>query len=268
MELIEGAKIASVAAGKYLLRHLNELKEVQTKSSDFDFVTKFDKGAEEIFFTLLRGYFPDIPFLSEESGKTWDKDDKKFWVLDPLDGTSNYVRGMPIFTTSLALVDNGRPVLGVIYDPVREELFWAEKGKGAFLNNSPISASSHSTLRTSVLSTSFSYELTLREKNTRYFQYFYQYAQNIRNIGSSALSLAYTAMGRFDAYWTFSVSLWDIAAGALILEEAGGSYSIIPVDEKDFRLLTGYKTIGFLGANSHLFPYLLEVLKTDYTELK
>lgn len=267
MELIEGAKIASVAAGKYLLRHLSELKKVHTKNSDFDFVTKFDKGAEEIFFTLLRGYFPDIPFLSEESGKTWDKENERFWVLDPLDGTSNYVRGMPIFTTSLALVEEGEPILGVIYDPVREELFWAEKGKGAFLNNSSIHTSSHQTLRASVLSTSFSYELTLREKNAYYFQYLYQYAQNIRNIGSSALSLAYAAVGRFDAYWTFSVSLWDIAAGALIVKEAGGTYSVLPPEE-DFRLLTEYKTIGFLGANSYLFSDLLEILQTDYKKLK
>ncbi len=247
MELIEGAKIASYAAGKFLLRHLVQFKEVDLKKNEFDFVTKFDKESEEIFFTLLGAYFPDIPFLSEETGKTWETEVERFWVIDPLDGTANYVRGIPLFVTSLALVEHGRPVIGVIYDPSRDEIFWAEKGKGAFLNDTPIKVSSHSHIKGATLSTTFSYTHDLRRKNSLYFQYFYGFAQSVRNIGSSALSLAYTAAGRFDAYWTFSVSLWDIAAGAIVLEEAGGHYSTLSIEEEDFSLLANYPTIEFLG---------------------
>lgn len=269
MELIEVAKIASEAAGKYLFRHLKDIKRVKTKNTEFDFVTKFDKGAEEIFFTILSRYYPDIPFLSEESGKVGGKDRSRFWVIDPLDGTSNYVRGVPLFSTSLALVEDKEPVLGVIYDPVREELFWAEKGKGAFLNGERIYASTHRDLKGVVLSTTFSYETILREKNAMYFEYFYRYAQNIRNIGSSALSLAYVARGRFDGYWTFSVSLWDIAAGAIIIKEAGGDYSTLSVGESDFSLLANRedKTIGFLGTNSGVFHLIYEILNTPEREL-
>ncbi len=266
MELLEGAKIASYAAGKFLLSHLYEIKKVKTKSNAFDLVTRFDKGAEDIFFAYLERYFPDIPFFSEESGKSWTEEKNRFWVIDPLDGTTNYVKGIPMFTTSLALVEDGRPVLGVIYDPARDEMFWAEEGKGAYLNDSPIRVSSHAELLGAMLSTTFSHEPVLREKNSKYFQYLYRYAQSIRAIGTSALSLAYVASGRVDAYWTFSVSLWDIAAGAIIVKEAKGRYSTLSVKERDFLELTREETISFLGANSNIFPSMTYVLLTDNLE--
>ncbi len=268
MELLEGAKIASYAAGKFLLSHLHEIKEVMTKSNAFDLVTKFDKDAEEIFFTYLERYFPDIPFFSEESGKLWTGKKNRFWVIDPLDGTTNYVKGIPMFATSLALVEDGKPILGVIYDPARDEMFWAEKGKGAYLNGSPIKVSSHRELLGAILSTTFSHESILRKKNSAYFQYLYKYAQSIRAIGTSALSLAYTAAGRFDAYWTFSVSLWDIAAGAILVKEAKGEYSTLSIRERDFLELTREKTISFLGANDSIFPSITHVLFTNTDRLE
>ena len=262
MEFLEGAIIASQSAGEFLLRHVNDTKEVKNKNSIFDFVTKFDKMSEDIFFNILQIYFPDIPFLSEESGRMEGEhvDKDRYWILDPLDGTSNYVRGIPIFCTSLALIENEKPILGVIYDPSRKELFWAEAGKGSYLNGKRIYVSQHKGLEGAVLATTFSYELSLREKNAPYFTNFYKVVQSIRNLGSSALSLSYVAAGRLDAYWTFSVSVWDIAAGALIVEEAGGKYSFISRKIDKYSELSG--TIEHLSANMHIFDILQHKLSS------
>ena len=185
-------------------------------------VTDVDRRAEELIIGTIRKAYPDHGFLAEESGGGETPADYR-WVIDPLDGTTNFTHGLPIFCTSIGLEHRGKLLLGVVYDPNQDELFTAEAGKGAFLNGKRIRVSGTATLTDSLLVTGFPYNI--RENPDHAIQHFNNFltrSRAVRRLGSAALDLCYVACGRFDGFWEVALNPWDMAAGVLIVSEAGG----------------------------------------------
>jgi myo-inositol-1(or 4)-monophosphatase len=209
-------------AGKLILRSLAKLDshKIEEKSR-MDFSTEVDRVVEAEILKELRKAYPDHSFLAEESG---EHGKSRFqWVIDPLDGTSNYIRGFPFFAVSIALVEAGVPIAGVVYNPLTEELFTAHKGSGAFLNDKRIRVSGRQGIAGSVFSTGFSPRQ--RDKLGQQLEIlsgFMATAEDIRRTGSAALDLAFVACGRTDGFFEFGLKPWDMAAGVLLVREAGG----------------------------------------------
>ena len=186
-----------------------------------DLVTEVDHQSEEYLLSQIQQKFPDHRILAEESGEV-DGRDEHLWYVDPLDGTVNYAHAIPIFSVSIAYAHAGKMKLGVVYDPMRDELFSAERGQGAWLNGKAIHISSVSDLQHSLLVTGFPYDMwTSPVNNLDYFGRFAKITQGVRRLGSAALDLCYVAASRFDGFWELSLKAWDVAAGGLIAEEAG-----------------------------------------------
>lgn len=186
-----------------------------------DLVTEIDRRSEQYLLGEINRRYPDHHILSEESGEI-PGEECCLWYIDPLDGTVNYAHQVPVFTVSIAYQQDGVLQLGVVYDPLRDELFSAERGKGATLNGEAISVSKATLLDLSLLSTGFSYDIrTHPETNLDHFARFSLRCQGIRRLGSAALDLCYVACGRFEGFWELRLNAWDIAAGALIAEQAG-----------------------------------------------
>ncbi len=211
-------------AGKLLCQHLKQGISYELKSSHHDLVTEVDRLAEQAILSKIRQAHPEHGILSEESPPL-GADSPYRWVIDPLDGTTNYAHGIPFFGVSIALEGNDQPLVGVIYDPWHEELFTAAVGEGAHLNGRSIRVSSARTLRESLLATGAAYRSPLRERNLDYYRRFFPKAQGLRRLGSAALCLAYVAAGRLDGYWDLYLHRWDMAAGYLLVKEAGGRVS-------------------------------------------
>ena len=213
---------AARAAGLLLRDALAGERRVSFKGTPTNLVTEMDARAEQLVSERLRAAFPDDALLGEEGGGCAGTSGRR-WIVDPLDGTTNYAHGMPVFGVSIALETGGRPILGVIYDPNRDELFVAERGRGAWLGERRLSVSSTPTLDESLLSTGFPYDIReTPDNNLREFAAFCLRAQGVRRMGSAVLYLAYVAAGRTDGYWELRLGPWDVAAGALLVEEAGG----------------------------------------------
>lgn len=224
--MIQLATEAALEAGRFLKMSVGKIKQIERKQGqELNLVTEIDKKSEEMIIRKIKQHYPHHDFLAEESGSHEKKSDYK-WVIDPLDGTTNFTHGFPIFCVSIALEVKGEVALGVVYDPNADELYSAEKGKGATLNGKPIRVSKVSTLIESMLVTGFPY--TIRENPDeiiRRFSSFLVEAQAIRRLGSAALDLCYVAAGRLDGFWETSLNPWDMAAGVLIAEEAGGKFT-------------------------------------------
>jgi myo-inositol-1(or 4)-monophosphatase len=189
---------------------------------EIDLVTEVDKASEALLVGGLQQSFPDHDFLAEENLYP-DRSASHKWIIDPLDGTTNFTHGFPWFAVSMALEVEGEVVLGVIYHAMMDEMFTAIKGKGAWLNGSPIRVSSRSPLRSSLLATGFPYDsATDRENNFAHFANFQMGGRGIRRAGAAALDLAYVAAGRLDGFWESKLKPWDVAAGQLLVAEAGG----------------------------------------------
>lgn len=214
------AVAAARAAGRIQLRHLGLVQEVRYKG-EVDLVTEVDVECERVVVDLIRARFPRHRVLAEE-GSVLGEDPRYRWIIDPLDGTTNYSHAFPFFCVSIGLEVDGQVVLGVVYDPVRHELFEAERGRGARLNGRPIRASAATALGRSLLATGFPYNRARLSSAMRQFEAMSRRALAVRRMGSAALDLCYVACGRFDAYWELSVSPWDVAAGSLLVLEAGG----------------------------------------------
>lgn len=212
---------AARRAGTILKARLGRKRKVGYKGA-VNLVTEMDILAEKLIVGEIRSHFPDHAVMAEESG-TVEKASPFRWIIDPLDGTTNYAHDFPVFCVSIALARDEEVILGVVYDPTREELFTAEKGKGARLNGRKIRVSSESNLSRSLLATGFPYDL--RESRVNNFDHFHNFAvraQAVRRTGSAALDLCYVAAGRFDGFWEMKLAPWDMAAGGLIVSEAGG----------------------------------------------
>jgi len=212
---------AAKKAGDILRSRLGRKRKIAYKGA-VNLVTEMDILAEKIIVSEIQKHFPDHDVLAEE-GFAMEKASRFRWIIDPLDGTTNYAHGFPVFCVSIALTKDKEVVLGVVYDPTRDELFAAEKGRGARLNGHTIRVSSETNLSRSLLATGFPYDL--RKSRINNFDHFHNFAiraQAIRRAGSAALDLCYVAAGRFDGFWEMKLSPWDIAAGSLMVAEAGG----------------------------------------------
>jgi myo-inositol-1(or 4)-monophosphatase len=208
-------------AGLLLLSMFEGQRDVKLKSA-FELVTDADHASEALVVSALGRQFPDHAIVAEESGGA-AAEAGYTWLIDPLDGTNNYAHGLPVFSVSMALLHDGAPLLGVIYDPTRDELFAAERGQGARCNGRRIQVSRNPSLAASLLATGFPYDYaTNPDNNAREFTTLSGRVQGVRRLGSAALDLAYVAMGRFDAFWELRLQPWDSAAGALLVTEAGG----------------------------------------------
>ncbi len=224
MGYLEIAVAAAEDAGRIQMRHFGGSHAVEYKG-EFNPVTAVDKLSEKAIVERITRAFPDHDLLSEET--PFEGKGSPFrWIIDPLDGTTNYAHGFSFFSVSIALEIEGEVKLGVVYCPAFQERFHAEKGKGAFLNGSSIAVSAVNDLKTAFLCTGFPYDV--REKPDFYLSYFRQFLITsfaIRRPGSAAIDLSYVACGRFDGFWEFRLHPWDVAAATLILTEAGGKVS-------------------------------------------
>ena len=210
-------------AGHLLVQKLGSAKI--TNKGDINLVTEADIAAENLIIERIRSRYPQHGILAEESGEAELVSDKRSdwkWIIDPLDGTTNYAHGYPCFCVSIALENAGQLEVGVVYDPMRDEMFAAERGQGATLNDRKIRVSSVDELGRAMVCTGFPYNVRERPDFARDFANFTMNAQAVRRDGSAALDLAYVACGRFDGFWEDGLSPWDIAAGALLIFEAGG----------------------------------------------
>ncbi len=225
MKPIDVASFIAREAGHYQLSRLNTAFKVENKGV-IDLVTEVDKTCEAMIVGHLKSHFPDHDILAEEGSNTNRSSDYK-WIIDPLDGTTNFTHGYPLFCVCIALEYKGEIVTAVIYEPNRDELFTAEKGGGAFCNGEPIHVSNHSTLRESLLVTGFAYNIQEGEKmnNFDHFKDFLMKTRAVRRDGVAGADLCYVACGRYDGFWELYLKPWDIAAGSLILTEAGGKIS-------------------------------------------
>jgi myo-inositol-1(or 4)-monophosphatase len=212
-------------AGQILLEKFGRV--TVSKKGDIDLVTEADIASEQKVIELIRSYYPKHSILAEESGEAinLDGDQRWKWIIDPLDGTTNYAHGYPCFAVTLALEHDGELVIGVTFDPTRDELFAAERGRGASLNNKPIRVSATEKLSDALLVTGFPYDFKSRPHFSRHLTQLLLDARGVRRDGSAALDLAYVACGRFDGMWEEGLKPWDMAAGVLMIEEAGGFVS-------------------------------------------
>jgi len=240
-------------AGGLLLNGYGRATQVRHKGA-IDLVTEYDLKSEELLVEGIRTAYPADAILSEEGGG--EEGEGIRWLVDPLDGTTNFAHGLPIFSVSIACVRAEELLLGVIYDPTREELFHTLAGEGAFLNEAPIRVSATTTLDESLLVTGFPYDIrTNPDNNLSYFNALAVQARAVRRLGSAALDLAYVAAGRFDGYWELRLSPWDWAAGVLLLREAGGRVTTLSAGEK---LLDGDATL--VATNGQIHDELLAAL--------
>ena len=187
-----------------------------------DFVTQVDRAAEEAIIEIVRKAYPDHGFVAEESGTT-GQDAEYRWIIDPLDGTTNYIHGFPQYGVSIGIEHRGALAHAVVYDPARNELFTASKGRGAFLNDRRVRVSKCARLQDALVGTGFPFkEVSRLDLYTRQLARFMQTAAGVRRAGAASLDLAYVACGRLDAFWELGLAPWDMAAGALLIQEAGG----------------------------------------------
>ncbi len=224
-ELRGTAIAAALAAGKIQSQGWGKKHQIQFKG-DIDLVTEVDKASEKKVLSHLKKKFPKHAILAEESGAFSQDSDFK-WIVDPLDGTTNYAHGYPFFCVSIGLEYEGKPLLGVVYEPILKQLFVGLRGKGSTLNGKKIAVSQTSSLSRALLTTGFSYAFkTKKENNLNHFENFLRASQAVRRDGAAALDLCYVACGRFDGFWEFDLKPWDTAAATVILEEAGGQVSL------------------------------------------
>ncbi len=249
------ARKAALAAGKIQMAHFGHTVKVHTKATSIDLVTSVDEESDRTITALLLDAFPDDRIVSEESCQEPESGHFNLcraWVVDPLDGTTNYAHGFPQFAVSIAYFgEDCQPELGVVYDPFKKEMFYALRGRGAFLNEQPIHVSQTQRLSQALLATGFPYDLADTDNNNiSHFQRILPHCHGVRRPGAAALDLTYLACGRLDAFWELRLSPWDIAAGALIIEEAGGRVTDLdgnPLDLSQRRLdLIGSNGNGLL----------------------
>lgn len=247
------ALAAAKAAGKIQTGLFGNLKDIR-KKGEIDLVTEADVQSEKAIIKIIHEEFPDDGFLTEESGDI-NSSAERIWIIDPLDGTTNYTHSFPFFAVSIALQVMGEIVLGTVFNPVLNELFQAEKDGGARLNGSTIGVTRTTALKESLLATGFPYNIHKDYKDVlAIFEQMLTKAQGVRRPGAAAIDLCYVAAGRFDGFWEQGLNPWDTAAGSLIVQEAGGIVS----DYKGKSYSPYQKTI--LAANPHIHNEMLKVL--------
>ena len=248
---------AVIKAGAMQMAGIDHL-HVEKKGA-IDLVTQIDRDVERMFRALIADRFPDHAVLAEEFEMHGDRQhEAEFcWVFDPVDGTTNYAHGLPIFCCACSLERRGQPIVAAIYDPSRRELFTAERGLGAWLNGAPLRVSTADTLIDSLLCTGFPYTVqTEGEYLLGLFGDFIRRARAVRRLGSAAIDLAYVAAGRFDGFWEVRLNPWDISAGALLIEEAGGRVSNLAGGPFESRLGE------VVASNGRIHDQMVETIRT------
>jgi len=245
---------AAREAGALLARHIGKPKTVQTKRSRIDLVTEIDRASERLIHTILHRATPTFGFLGEEQGERYAHTASR-WIVDPLDGTNNFVHGLPLFGVSIGLEHEGKLVLGVVYDPIRRELFVATKGRGCTLNGARVRVSPTQTIAHGLLSTGFSSTfLTHTQPYLGWFKAFQRQSHGVRRIGSTVLSLAWVACGRLEGFYERDLWPWDVAAGMLLVQEAGGRIS--DIDGSSASVSDG----RLVASNGHIHREMLRIL--------
>lgn len=253
--MLDLAIAAAREAGALLRERSGKAEHIERKAGEeTNLVTELDRRSEAIIIRMIRERYPDHEVLAEESGRNTHTSEYR-WIIDPIDGTTNFAQGLPIFAVSIGLEKNGVIVAGVVYDPTRDEMFTAEKGKGAFLNGRAIRVSTTSRLIDSTLATGFPYDIRSNRGNVAHFTNFLYEARALRRLGSAAIDLCYVACGRLDGYWELSLNPWDMAAGVLLVEEAGGRFTDL---EGGPGTIYG-KTL--LTSNGRIHDAMVEILK-------
>lgn len=244
-------------AGQILLEKFGRKIEI-TKKGDINLVTEADLASEKLIIERIRSYYPKHSVLAEESGESStavvEGETRWKWIIDPLDGTTNFAHGYPCFCVTLAIEHDGEIVIGVTFDPTRDELFAAEKGCGATLNNRRIRVSQTEELSEALLVTGFPYDFKNREDFARHLTDFLLKSRGLRRDGSAAIDMAYVACGRFDGFWEEGLNPWDVAAGVLLIEEAGGTVSFYDGSKYDIY------SPPICGSNGLIHAEMLAVL--------
>lgn len=250
---------AARAAGTVISRATDHVADLTIESKQRnDFVSEVDKQAEHAIIDILKRAYPDHHFLGEESGDTGSELSEYRWIIDPLDGTTNFLHSLPHYAVSIALEYQGRLELGVIYNPSNQELFTAERGGGAFLNNRRIRVAGLRSLEGALLGTGFPFRADQDvERYLKTFRALHGPLSGIRRAGSAALDLAYVASGRLDGFWEFGLLPWDMAAGILMVREAGGI--VIDFSGKEEFMATG----NVIAANPKITHAMLKAISTS-----
>ncbi|MEW6002395.1 MAG: inositol monophosphatase family protein [Nitrospirota bacterium] len=261
-KLLPVAIQAAKLAGQIIVNNLGKIsrKDIALKQTS-DFVTRVDRDSEDTVIKAIKECFPDHSFLTEESLKEAETE-KYRWIIDPLDGTTNYIHGYPVFSISIALEYKKEIILGVILDPLRNELFTVEKGKGALLNGNPIKVSPICMVKNSLITTGFPFrEKELIDPYLRVFKNLFLKVSDLRRAGSAALDLAYVACGRCDGFFELALSPWDMAAGGLLIKEAGGI--VTDFNGGPYYLSTGHIVAG----NPFIHKEILKEIKGIFKDL-
>jgi myo-inositol-1(or 4)-monophosphatase len=250
---------AALAAGDLLSKGFGTTFTIDSKPEGHqNLVTEYDKAAEALIFETLLRNIPSSSFLAEESGSIAGREgaDSVLWIIDPLDGTVNFAHGIPIFSVSIAAYVDGQVVAGVVYHPLLKELFVAERGKGATLNHKPLRVSKNNSNANAIVTTGFPYNV---EENPLgcidTLERILKSGIPVRRLGSAAIDLAYLAAGRFDAYWEVILHPWDMAAGILLVEEAGGK-----VTDYNGRPINATKDSALVASNGIMHPFMLNTI--------
>lgn len=244
----------ALSAGKILAQGYNKVRKITYKGR-INIVTDIDEKSEKFLVKNIKKNFPTHKIIAEEGGEVKGEEDF-CWYIDPLDGTSNYAHNFQFFCVSIGVEHYGKIIYAVVYAPLLNEFFWAAKNGGAFLNNKKISVSKISDINKAMLATGFPYDIKeSSENNINYFTAFAKKSQTIRRVGAAALDLCYVACGRFEGFWEIKLSPWDMAAGKLIVEEAGGK--VTGFDGKELNLFN--KKI--VSSNKILHNKMLEIIK-------
>ena len=244
-------------AGAILMEHFGNISSYEHKSTPIDLLTIADTKSEAFIVNEIKTTFPDHHIIAEESAAVENNSDYR-WVIDPLDGTTNFVHSLPIFAVSIGLQYKGKTIVGVVYNPSANKCFFAEKNGGAFLNGEAIHITSTNTLSNSLLVTGFPYiHDDSWSKGFDLFKELYGKTQGVRRLGAAALDFCFVAMGRFEGFWEFGLSPWDICAGGLIVKEAGGKVSDWDGSSMPF---SGNR---ILATNGHIHGEMMDVLRKD-----
>lgn len=253
---------AAQQGGAILKHYWGNLRDIREKGLPGDLVTEADQQSEKVIVDWISRHFPDHQILAEESGLS-QRQSEFMWAIDPLDGTTNYAHQYPMAAVSIGLIHQEEPILGVIYNPLTEELYQAAKGLGATLNQRPIHVSTIANLNKSLLATGFAYDRReTADNNYVEFCHFTHLTQGVRRAGAASLDLAYVACGKLDGYWERGLKPWDIAAGAILVQEAGGQIS-------DYKLKPlSWKSGRILATNRHLhLPISQELVELEKQKL-
>lgn len=255
--LLNIAVRAARSAGDFISRYAERVDSLQiTEKSRNDFVTEVDKGAEKTIIDTIRKAYPDHSIIAEESGQ--HSGNEYEWIIDPLDGTTNFLYGFPQYAVSIAVRHKGRITQGVVYNPVSQELFTASRGEGAQLDGRRLRVTSRKSLEGALLGTGIPYredQMHLMDNYLGMLKALIPGSAGIRRPGSAALDLAYVAAGRLDGFWEMDLNIWDIAAGVLLVEEAGGLVG-------DFKGGMGYMETGnIVAANPKVFKAMLQTIQ-------